>query len=91
MREGSRTQPSFSHLHSCRCEDRSRSRSSGHDATEDWSRKSGLLGRRKEYQIPVAVAKVEDVDRCTSVADWGQGRTSITADASGVKTIAKEA
>ena len=27
------------------------------------------------------MAKMEDVAQCTSVADWGQGRTSITTDA----------
>ena len=36
------------------------------------------------------LAKIEDIDQCTSVADWGQGRTSITADAGRAETIAKE-
>ena len=73
IREGSRTQPPFSHLHSCRCEGPSRSRSSGHGATEDWPEKLGVLGRRKKFEVPVAVAKVEDVDRCTCVADREKG------------------
>ena len=49
-----------------------------------------LLGGRKKYEVPVAVAKVEDVDQCTSVADWGQGRTSVSANAGRVETTAKE-
>ena len=81
VREGSRTQPLISHVHSCRCEDPSRRRNSGHNATEDWPGKLGIFGSCKEFQVPVAVAKVKNVDRCTSVADWGQGSTSVTADA----------
>ena len=90
VRESSRTQQPFSHLYSCRCEDPSRSRSAGHDATEHWAGKLGLLGGGKKYEVPVAVGKVEDVDQCTSVADWGQGRTWITADAGRAETTAKE-
>ena len=52
--------------------------------------KWGLLGIHKNYEVPVAVANVEDVDRCTSVADRGEGRTSITADAGRAETTAKE-
>ena len=67
-----------------------RSRSTKHDATENWAGKFGLLGGGKKYEVSVAVAKVEDIDRCTSVADWLQGRTSITADAGRAETTAKE-
>ena len=70
----------LSHVHSCRCKSSGGSRSAGHDATEDWPAKLGLLGRRKTFQVPVAIAKAEDVDRCTSVADWGRGSTSVDAD-----------
>ena len=70
----------FSHLHSCRCKNCSRSCSSGHVAAEDWTRKLGVLGRRQNLEVPAAVAKVEKVDRCTSVADWKQGSGSVTAD-----------
>ena len=90
VREGSRTQPPFSHPYSCRCEDPSRSRSTGHGAKENWAGKLGLLGGRKKYEGSVAVAKMGDVDQCTSVADWGKGRTSITADAGLGETTAKE-
>ena len=50
-----------SHLHSCRCEDPGRSRSTGHDATKDWPGKLGLLGGRKTFEVPIAVAKVENI------------------------------
>ena len=89
VREGSRTQPPFSHPYSCRCEDPSRSRSTGHAATENWAGKLGLLVGYK-YEVSFAVAKTEDVAQCTSVADWGQGRTSITIDAGRADTTAKE-
>ena len=69
VHEGSRTQPPFSHPLSCRCEDPSRSRSTGHGATENWAGKLWLLGGRKKYEVSVAVAKMEDVDQCISVAD----------------------
>ena len=52
--------------------------------------KLGLLGRRQTFQVPVAVAKVENVDWCTSVADWGQGSTSINADTGRTEGTAKE-
>ena len=90
VREGSRTQPPFSHPYSCRCEDPSRSRSTGHPATENWAGKLGLLGGRTKYKVSVTVAKMENVDQCTSVADWGQGRTSINTDAGRAETTAKE-
>ena len=80
----------FSHPHSCQCEDPSRSQRSGQDATEDCPGKLGLLGRHKKFKVPVTVAKVENVDRCTSVADLGQGSTSVTADAVRAETTAKE-
>ena len=67
-----------------------RSRSTGHDATEDWPGKLGVLAGRNKYEVSVAVAKMEDVDQCTSVADWGQGRTSITTYAGRAETTAKE-
>ena len=70
-------------------EDPSRSRSTGHVATENWAGRLGLLAGYK-YEVSVAVAKMEDVAQCTSVADWGQGRTSITTDAGRVETTAKE-
>ena len=79
-----------SHIHGCRCEDLGRSRSNEHNATEDWPGKLGSLGRRKKLELPVAVATVENVDRCTSVADWGQGSTSVSADPVRAKTTAKE-
>ena len=82
--------PPFSHLQSCPGEDPSRSCSSGYDATEDWPGKLGLLGRGKRLQVPVAGAKVENIDRCPSVADWEQGSTSVTADAGRAETTAKE-
>ena len=59
-------------------------------ATEDSPGKLGLLAGRNKYEVSVAVAKMEDVDQCTSVADWGQGRTSITTDAGRAETTAKE-
>ena len=80
----------FSHPSRCRCEDSSRSCSTGHTATQDWSEKLGLLGRRKRFEVPFAVAKVENVDWCTPVADWGQGSTSVTADPVRAETTAKE-
>ena len=90
VREGSRTQPPLSHPYSCRYEDPSISRTTGHAATENWARKLGLLAGRNKYEVSVAVANMEDVDQCTSVADWGQGRTSITTDAGGAETTAQE-
>ena len=90
VREGSRTQPAFLHPYSCRCEDPSRSCSTGHEATENWAGKLGFLGGRQNYEVSVAVAKMENVDQCTSVADWKQGRTSITEDAGRAETTANE-
>ena len=42
------------------------------------------------FHVPVSVAKVENVDRRTSVADWGQGSSSNTADPHPAETTAKE-
>ena len=80
----------FSHLHSCGCEDSSRSCSTGHVATEDWHQKLGLLGGRKNFEVLVGLAKVESVDQWTSVADLRQGSTSVTADPVRVEKTAKE-
>ena len=60
-----------------------------HAATENWTGKLGLLAGYK-YEVSVAVAKMEDVAQRTSVADWGQGRTSITTDTGRAETTAKE-
>ena len=81
---------SYSHLQSCRCEGSNTSCSTRHIATEDWPGKLGLMRTRKRFQEPVAVAKVENVDRCTSVADWGQRSTSVTAAAVSAETTARE-
>ena len=59
------------------------------DPDRNWAGKLGLLAGYK-YEVSVAVAKMEDVAQCTSVADWGQGRTSITTDAGRAETTAKE-
>ena len=80
----------FSHVHSCRCEDLSRSRSTGHVATEDWSGKLGLSGKCKKLEVLVAVARMKNVDWCTPVADWGQGSTSVTADPVRAEATAEE-
>ena len=40
----------LSHPHRCRCEDSGRSCSTGHEATEDWPRELGSLGRRKNFR-----------------------------------------
>ena len=42
------TQAAFSHLHSCRCEDLSRSGCSGHDATED--SETGAIGKTQKVR-----------------------------------------
>ena len=88
VREGSRTQPPLLHPYSCPCEDPSRSRSTGHDAIKYWPGNLGLLTGCNKYEVSVAVAKMEDVDQSTSVADCGQGRTSITTDAGRAETSA---
>ena len=50
-----------------------------------------LVGRRrKKFEVPVAVAKVENIDRSTSLADWGQGSTSVTTEPVRAETTAKE-
>ena len=80
----------WSHPNSCRCEDSGGSCSTGDSATEDWPGKLALLGRRKTFEVPVAVAKVKKLDRCTSMADWEQNSTFVTADSVRADTTAKE-
>ena len=91
MREGSRTLRPFFHMYTA-----ADAKIGAEVAAVITSQlKSGLgncgfWGRRKKLEVPVAVAKLENVDRCTPVADWGQGSTTVTADPVRGETFAKE-